>query len=64
MTELMKDDSSKSVIPLFEKAWYGKIRDNEPMKRYKMHIIGVFVVKFMQNLNTLNEDIMSFEVLY
>ena len=34
MTELMKDDSSKSVIPRFEKAWYGKMRDSDPTKRY------------------------------
>ena len=33
MTELRQPDTCRSVVPLFEKAWYGKVRDSDPRKK-------------------------------
>ena len=30
MTELRESDTCRSIVPLFEKAWYGKVRDSDP----------------------------------
>ena len=34
MYELREPDTCRSIVPLFEKAWYGKVRDSDPELKY------------------------------
>ncbi len=34
MTDIREIDACRSIVPLFEKSWYGKVRSNDPTDRY------------------------------
>ena len=66
MTELRQPDTCRSVVPLFEKAWYGKVRDCDPRKKCVLLLSSLPILPLIVELVALNikGNVLLIEVSY